>query len=189
MPTDLGKTVLHRVQYIELNELGEKIFVTKGDNNNTLDPWGIQEHNIKGIEVKSIPLVGYILNFIRSPAGVFLFFIIPSVYIIFVELQKMKAIALKNQLPRLKSRGLLLSREKPRLDPSTKVGGISPDNKDMMKKGWFGNSNYSRNFLDKSNVDLNGDFNKTGIPKADERIVSREIRSILFVDDKIRGIW
>lgn len=60
--------VVHRIISIEENEI-----ITKGDANDTEDK-PITKENIKGEVVNSISGVGKLVNFIKSPLGLLLFF-------------------------------------------------------------------------------------------------------------------
>jgi signal peptidase len=52
--TDLRSTVIH----------------TKGDANRTADVWDIRPNQVQGIVVVKLPLLGYLLVFLRKPVGV-----------------------------------------------------------------------------------------------------------------------
>ena len=59
-----GAFVTHRI-------VGENDgdFVTKGDANDTADPWSVSTSDVKGKVVLSIPTLGYIIKFIASAPG------------------------------------------------------------------------------------------------------------------------
>lgn len=58
----------HRIIDIR-EEDGKRLFYTKGDNNNTADANPVTEDRIIGKAVFSIPLLGYLLNFVQQPPG------------------------------------------------------------------------------------------------------------------------
>jgi len=70
-PNEYDRFIVHRVkETIELN--GQTSFVTKGDNNWTVDPWRVPEQNVVGIVLYRIPSVapfGRLLLLMQSPAG------------------------------------------------------------------------------------------------------------------------
>lgn len=73
--------VTHRIVKVNLNEQGEKYFVTKGDNFNTEDNDIVLNYNIEGLLVKKYSGLGNILLFIASPMGSLI--IILSILLIF----------------------------------------------------------------------------------------------------------
>ncbi len=58
----------HRVVEI-IEESGKKKFITKGDNNNTLDDGYVLEDGIEGKYQFDIPKLGTVLMFIQKPSG------------------------------------------------------------------------------------------------------------------------
>lgn len=71
------KLITHRVMDVQ----GETL-VTKGDNNLDVDPWQVRVSQVVGRPVLRIPLLGYLIQFIRTPLGWALFVIVPAVYFI-----------------------------------------------------------------------------------------------------------
>lgn len=67
---------------------GTDIFQTKGDANNATDVLPISQGNILGKVKGTIPLLGYVLEFLRNPVGLIIFVIIPSTLIISEEAKK-----------------------------------------------------------------------------------------------------
>ena len=62
--------VVHRVHSVATDESGAFLgFVTKGDNNNVVDPGVITENEVLGKVVNHIPFVGSFVKFFRSPTG------------------------------------------------------------------------------------------------------------------------
>lgn len=84
-----GSVVTHRVVAIE--EAGGLLnFTTRGDANDAVDPEKTSSTHVYGVTQKfSIPLLGYILDFVRSGLGLIVVIIIPAVLIIVVELIKL----------------------------------------------------------------------------------------------------
>lgn len=61
-----SKLVVHRIIDIEGNEI-----TTKGDANNTEDA-SFESSQIKGKVIASAPLLGYVIDFLKSPVGILL---------------------------------------------------------------------------------------------------------------------
>lgn len=73
--------ITHRIVRIEENN-ENKIFVMKGDNNNTEDKIKVSINNIQGKYVFSIPLIGKIAAFINTPSD--LIIIITGIILIYI---------------------------------------------------------------------------------------------------------
>ena len=70
-PYDRDKFIVHRVKQITGTN-GQIGFITKGDNNWTVDPWTVPMQNVVGIVLYCLPAVapvGRLLLAIQSPAG------------------------------------------------------------------------------------------------------------------------
>ena len=87
-PTYYGILITHRVRAInEVN--GEKIFITKGDNNETIDRSPVKFNQIRGKVVMRIPKIGYIKYFLIDYYGWIVAILIPSVAIISYDIVKL----------------------------------------------------------------------------------------------------
>ena len=53
-----NKLIIHRIEQIEEID-NKRVFITKGDNNPTKDPWYVYEEDIIGIMKFKIPCLGY----------------------------------------------------------------------------------------------------------------------------------
>ena len=53
------KYVVHRIKDITNDEYGNKLFITKGDHNNTIDFDKVHLENVKGKVAAIIPFIGY----------------------------------------------------------------------------------------------------------------------------------
>ena len=73
-----GNLITHRVVDV-VNEGGSISFATKGDNNNKVDEERVQAGSLLGVHSFYIPKVGYVMNAIRSPLGVLLLVIVPTI--------------------------------------------------------------------------------------------------------------
>lgn len=78
---DPDQLITHRVVAIDGDAL-----VTRGDANDTWDSQSIPAENIIGRVVFTLPLLGYLVSFTRTQAGVVLLIVVPSVIIIWTEL-------------------------------------------------------------------------------------------------------
>jgi signal peptidase len=56
--------VTHRIA-----SLDGGLIQTKGDANTTPDAWNIRPNQVKGVEISVVPRLGYLLVFLRQPAG------------------------------------------------------------------------------------------------------------------------
>lgn len=78
-----NRLVTHRVIAIE----GESL-VTQGDNNSNPDPWLVPLETVVGTPTLRIPLLGYLVHFIRQPIGWTIFVLLPVGVILFGEIKK-----------------------------------------------------------------------------------------------------
>lgn len=73
----------HRIIDIQ-EENGKLQFYTKGDNNNTADAKPISEDKLIGKQVFSIPLLGYLLNFVQQPPGSYIAIAVAAVLLLMI---------------------------------------------------------------------------------------------------------
>lgn len=67
-PNNPGDLIVHRA--IAKVQIGETwYFTTKGDNNQSPDPWRISEDDLVGKVIWHIPLLGYIKIYLGTPVG------------------------------------------------------------------------------------------------------------------------
>jgi signal peptidase I len=81
-PANKSKFITHRIASISDNSIQ-----TKGDNNPSIDGWTINKGDIIGKTTIIINNLGSIVTLTQSTTGSILFLIIPSVILVFVELQ------------------------------------------------------------------------------------------------------
>ena len=74
------KSITHRI--IDITDEG---FITKGDANEDPDPFLVEKKNIIGKVVFTIPWLGYLNHFVKTPLGFTLFIILPAAIIIAEE--------------------------------------------------------------------------------------------------------
>ncbi len=83
-----GYTVTHRIN--EITELdGKTIYLTKGDNNQSIDDGYITIDNIVGKVQYIIPALGRVQFFISSRLGWFIIILIPALGIIIMDLMRL----------------------------------------------------------------------------------------------------
>lgn len=67
--------------------LKDEGFITKGDANEGPDQWIVKKENVIGKVILTIPLVGYLGYFVRTPIGFILLIVIPASLIIIMEIR------------------------------------------------------------------------------------------------------
>lgn len=89
LPSKLGDKkdqITHRIISIQ-EKGGQKIIVTKGDANNSVDGESVAIDKIIGKELFLIPLLGYALLYIKTLPGLLIIVLIPSIIIIYEEIK------------------------------------------------------------------------------------------------------
>jgi len=76
-------SITHRI--INITNEG---FITKGDANEDPDMWTVKKENVIGKVISTIPYIGYIGHFVRTPIGFILLIIIPATLLIITEIRK-----------------------------------------------------------------------------------------------------
>ncbi len=76
----------HRIVGID-NVNGQTVFRTKGDANEEVDNWTVQESQIVGRQIFSIPKLGYLADFVKTPKGFVILVVIPASIIVYEELK------------------------------------------------------------------------------------------------------
>lgn len=76
-----GTNITHRI----ITVFPEGKYFTKGDANDTRDPYLVGNENIVGKVIFYIPYLGYVTDFLRTKLGIFLTIIIPATLIIITE--------------------------------------------------------------------------------------------------------
>lgn len=66
--TEDNKVITHKINNVDIQN-GQKKYITKGDNNNSIDEGYVLAKDIEGIYVSKISGLGNILLFIRKPLG------------------------------------------------------------------------------------------------------------------------
>lgn len=81
-----GRLVSHRVVDIEGDGPGGLSFRTKGDANETADPWVVSPDQVVGVVKFHLPYAGYAHRFVRTPAGFALLVGVPASLLVLGEL-------------------------------------------------------------------------------------------------------
>ncbi len=87
-PSFYGILITHRVMNIE-DVNGEKVFITKGDANETIDRTPVKFNQIQGKVVMRVPKIGYIKYFLIEYYGWILVILLPSVAIVSYDIVKL----------------------------------------------------------------------------------------------------
>jgi len=85
-PEKADTIVTHRVMAVLPTE--PLSFTTRGDANNANDLIPIPASNLLGRVNYSVPLLGYLLSFVRTGAGILLMVIVPALLIVVSELRR-----------------------------------------------------------------------------------------------------
>jgi signal peptidase len=88
--------ITHRVFSLKTED-GFTTFKTKGDHNQITDPWSLAGGGVVGKVMFTIPYLGYFMAFLSSKLGIFLFVLVPSVYIIIEEINYIKSLFSKER--------------------------------------------------------------------------------------------
>lgn len=87
-PAFNGVLITHRVVSID-EKNGERVFVTKGDHNETIDRTPVSFSQIQGKVVMRVPKIGYIKYFLVDYYGWILAVVIPSIGVIVYDVIKL----------------------------------------------------------------------------------------------------
>ncbi|MFA5776604.1 MAG: signal peptidase I [Patescibacteria group bacterium] len=82
-------TTTHRVYNVNQSD-NKSYYETKGDANNAPDPKKVPSNYVIGRVFFTIPLIGYLLAFMRTQLGFILFVVIPATLIVYNELLNIK---------------------------------------------------------------------------------------------------
>jgi len=96
------KLITHRVVSVEDDHL-----TTKGDNNQSVDPWFVHHHDVVGVALLRIPYLGHIIHFMQRPAGWVILIVMPSMLLISGELMRIAALS---RSPKVETPGRILVR-------------------------------------------------------------------------------
>jgi len=75
-------SITHRI--INITNEG---FTTKGDANEDPDTWTVKKENVIGKAILTVPFIGYLGYFVRTPIGFILLILLPASVIIIMEIR------------------------------------------------------------------------------------------------------
>lgn len=78
-------TVCHRV--VAVTDSPQVTYLTKGDANEEQDQVSVAPEKVTGLVVLKIPLIGYLSQFVKSPAGLVLTILVPALLLVILELR------------------------------------------------------------------------------------------------------
>ena len=78
-----GRVTIHRV--VEIKTYSQPMFRTQGDANEDRDPYLVPHQNVVGKVCVTLPLLGYVTRFVKTPLGVILTLVIPGLTVIGME--------------------------------------------------------------------------------------------------------
>ena len=91
-----GILITHRVVNIEYQD-GEKVFITKGDNNETIDRSPVTFNQVQGKVTMRIPKIGYLKTFLTTHEGWIIAVVLPSIGIVSYDILKLLKIGQKKE--------------------------------------------------------------------------------------------
>ena len=89
--------ITHRIAKV-IGEGEGMRFITRGDANGAVDPWEVRFGNIAGVYQKHVPYVGFALEFAKTPMGLLLLVILPTVLIAGSELRQIVQVLVERKL-------------------------------------------------------------------------------------------
>ncbi len=89
----------HRI--VAIDQKGTDInYQTKGDANNAPDPTTVSHNNVVGKSLFSLPYLGYLVEFTKSPRGFILFIVVPATVLIWEEIKSITSLLRKPTKPK-----------------------------------------------------------------------------------------
>lgn len=82
--------ITHRIVSIEVDEVEGLNYTTKGDANDYADTVPIKYDEIYGKVIFQIPFLGKILEFVKTPWGLTLLIVVPTLFVIVDEVKKVR---------------------------------------------------------------------------------------------------
>lgn len=104
-PRWFGIYITHRIIGTDVNEDGEKVYIFKGDANETPDSMPVSGDQIYGKVIMRIPKIGYIQYFLSNAYGWIIAIVVPCVGIITFDIIKLiKTSKLSKKIKNIKKR-------------------------------------------------------------------------------------
>ena len=88
-------TTTHRIIKVDQGENKNPSYFTRGDANNSDDSGSLSSDRIIGRMIFSVPLIGYLVGYIKTLPGLIFIIIIPATIIVFEEVKKIRSEAKK----------------------------------------------------------------------------------------------
>ena len=83
-----GQIITHKVRDVLKDSEGEVAFITYGTTTGATDPWVVTSKNVVGEYEFSIPKVGHMFKFLKSPLGYVFCILIPFLILILLQAKK-----------------------------------------------------------------------------------------------------
>ena len=91
-----GMVITHRIINKDKKSNNTSLYTTKGDNNSIADKNSVNTDNVYGKVLFILPKIGFIKNFLSKPINIILCILIPSSFIIVVDLGHISILFKKN---------------------------------------------------------------------------------------------
>ena len=88
--------ITHRIINKDKKSNNTSLYTTKGDNNSIADKNSVNTDNVYGKVLFILPKIGFIKNFLSKPINIILCILIPSSFIIVVDLGHIGILFKKN---------------------------------------------------------------------------------------------
>jgi signal peptidase I len=89
VPSEPKMVILHRIYSIE-QVASSQVFITKGDHNPIPDKWQVMPSQIRGKFVFTLPYIGYLIVFLKTPIGFGILIGLPVLLLIILNVLKIK---------------------------------------------------------------------------------------------------
>lgn len=81
--------VTHRIMEVD-NSMDQPYYRTKGDANNIADSYRVPKNGVAGRALFSVPFLGYVIEFMKTPVGLIFLVVVPGTIITYEEIRKIK---------------------------------------------------------------------------------------------------
>jgi signal peptidase len=85
-PQEPNKLIVHRIHRIIFEEQ-QKVYFTKGDNNDAVDNWKIYDLQIQGQAAFYLPYLGYLSGYSKTPFGFLTALGLPAVFLVLLYIR------------------------------------------------------------------------------------------------------
>ena len=91
-----GMVITHRIINKDKKNEKSSVYTTKGDNNTIADKNNVKTDNVYGKVLFILPKIGFIKNFLSKPLNIILCILVPSLFIIVIDLGHISILFRKN---------------------------------------------------------------------------------------------